>query len=322
MTMKGVQSLFIGLIVAVGLAFIIPHVGASGGWLRTEITLQVGVFIMFFLQGLLLRTDELKRGLLQWRLHLFCQVVIFGVIPILFFLMTWMAGPWLSPELKVGFLFLAILPSTLSTAVIFTSLASGNVAGALFNTSVSNIAGIFIVPALATLITAQVGAPQPILPLLVKIVSLLLLPFVLGQCLRPMLAGIVTQQKTHFGTVNTYIVYFIVFATSCNAVQNRFWESQGLSGVLLTLGLTVVMLLLVTGLVLGGTRAFRFERPDAIAALFCTSQKTLAAGVPMAQSIFGNESQLELGLVILPLMFYHLLQLVLGGALIKRFEQK
>lgn len=320
--MKGVQGFLISLVVAVGLAFVIPSVGASGGWLRSEITTKAGVFVIFFLQGLALPTDELKRGLLQWRLHAFCQVTIFGVIPILFFLMTLLAGPWLSSELKVGFLYLAILPTTLSTAVAFTSLASGNVAGALFNTSVSNIVGIFIVPVLATLITTQVGESQPILPLLLKIISLLLLPLVLGQLLRPILKEFVVQQKKHFGKINTYIIYFIIFATFCNAVQNRFWESQGLGAVLLTLGLTAVMLLLVTGLVFGAIRAFRFKQADAVTAFFCASQKTLAAGVPMAQSIFGSESQLELGLVILPLMFYHPLQIALGGVIIEYFKKE
>lgn len=320
--MKGVQSFLISLVVAVGLAFIIPEMGASGGWLRSEWTTKLGVFVIFFLQGLALPTDELRRGLMQWTLHAYCQVVIFVAIPVLFLVMTLLVGDGLSPDLKVGFLYLAILPTTLSTAVAFTTMANGNVAGALFNTSVSNIAGIFIVPVLATLITTQVGESQPILPLLGKIVSMLLLPLVLGQVMRPRLKEWVGRNKKHFSKINTYIIYFIIYATFCNAVKNRFWESQGIGVVLFTLVLTAVMLLLVTGLVYAGIRLLKMDPPNTVTALFCASQKTLAAGVPMAQSIFAGHEQLELGIVILPLMFYHPLQIALGGVLIPLLNKR
>jgi hypothetical protein len=55
----------------------------------------------------------------------------------------------------------------------------------------------------------------------------------------------------------------------------------------------------------------RLERDDFIAALFCSVKKTLAMGVPLAQLIFGANG--NLGLILLPIMFYHPFQLFVCG---------
>ena len=63
----------------------------------------------------------------------------------------------------------------------------------------------------------------------------------------------------------------------------------------------------------------KFSRSSSRTALFCASQKTLGAGIPMAQTIFAGISTAaapELGVVLLPLLGYHFLQLLLGGFLV------
>jgi sodium/bile acid cotransporter 7 len=67
-------------------------------------------------------------------------------------------------------------------------------------------------------------------------------------------------------------------------------------------------------------RAFHFDRGDRIAAIFCGSKKTLASGVPMAKLIFGASP--ALGLILLPIMVYHPLQLVVGGFLARRWARE
>ena len=51
--------------------------------------------------------------------------------------------------------------------------------------------------------------------------------------------------------------------------------------------------------------------------MFCGSKKTLAMGVPMAQLIFGTGP--TAGLMILPLLAYHTLQLVVCSSLATRW---
>jgi sodium/bile acid cotransporter 7 len=54
--------------------------------------------------------------------------------------------------------------------------------------------------------------------------------------------------------------------------------------------------------------------------MFCGSQKTLAAGIPMAQLIFAGH--LGMGLILLPIMIYHPLQLILCSGLASRWARR
>ena len=73
----------------------------------------------------------------------------------------------------------------------------------------------------------------------------------------------------------------------------------------------------VSLLVVATSAAVRLTREDHIAALFCSVKKTLAMGVPLAQLIFGAHA--NLGLILLPIMFYHPFQLFVCGLLANRF---
>ncbi|HEX2100672.1 MAG TPA: bile acid:sodium symporter, partial [Candidatus Synoicihabitans sp.] len=67
-------------------------------------------------------------------------------------------------------------------------------------------------------------------------------------------------------------------------------------------------------------RALGFAVEDRIAAVFCGSKKTLASGVPMAQIIFAGHP--GIGLILLPIMIYHPLQLILCGWLAGRWAER
>jgi sodium/bile acid cotransporter 7 len=62
-------------------------------------------------------------------------------------------------------------------------------------------------------------------------------------------------------------------------------------------------------------RGLRLRRPDAIAMLFAGGQKSVTMGAPLAAILF---SPADAGLVLLPTLSYHLLQLVLSAPLAKR----
>ena len=104
-----------GLFAAVGLAWFLPAPGLSGGLLHSEFSVQAGIMVIFFLQGWILPTENLKNDLFEWRLHLFVQIFNFVVIPVLVLVFVSLIGGFVERDLMVGFLFLAILPTTVST---------------------------------------------------------------------------------------------------------------------------------------------------------------------------------------------------------------
>lgn len=315
-----------GVLVAVGLAWLLPDLGAAGGLLRTELTTKVGVFIIFIIQGLTLPTNELRKGLMQVKLHAACQLSIFIWAPVVMFGLLLLTDILVAipNDLRIGFYFLAILPTTVSTAIVFTGKAEGNVAGALFNTSVANVLGVFIVPVFITWILGEVavdaGSVGDVYGLLMKISQIILLPLIIGQILRLRLADWAKSKKKILSKVNVYIIYFMIYAAFCNSVKKGIWNAYGLDIVIVALGISLVFLFVMTGTVYLIAKALRFDGRDQATVLFCGAQKTLAAGVPMAGSIFTTASP-ELGLVLLPIMFYHPTQILLGSYLMSAFEK-
>jgi sodium/bile acid cotransporter 7 len=321
-----INGFLLGLIVSIGAAWVFPEIGAHGGLLKSEITTKLGVLAIFFLQGVLLPTEKLKNDILEWQLHLFVQIFNFIIVPLLAYALVTIFAEYIKPELRIGILFLSILPTTISTAVLFSSLAGGNVGGAIFNTSLSNILGVFIVPTWsAWLLFSATGQSIPLGPLLAKIAILILLPMIVGQSLRPFLKNLAQSHKKGIGRFNMGMIFYMLYVAFCGSVKNGVWKEQGMSIVFSAMIISVILLLIVKSLAFGGVKLFKFNHSIAITAFFCASQKTLAAGVPMATSIFtavnSSENAPELGLVLLPLMCYHPLQILIGGFIIARIKE-
>ena len=64
------------------------------------------------------------------------------------------------------------------------------------------------------------------------------------------------------------------------------------------------------------SRVLGFAREDEITVVFCGSKKSLATGVPMANILFPAAT---VGLVILPVMVFHQLQLMVCAVIAGRY---
>jgi len=309
------------LMASVGLAWIVPQAGATGGWLKTEITTRVAVFIIFVLQGLTLPTRELKRGLAQFHVHAVTQGFIFVFIPALTYVLLLPVKQCYIYDLYMGFLFLAALPATISTSVVYTTQSNGATSVALFNSSVSNILAVFLVPIwVSWQIKAQVTLP-PVGTLILKIALMVLLPFLIGQAVRQGVRQWADRRKKIMSNISMGLILFIVFAAFCNSVKHHTWHDLGMEEIGLAFVSTLILLLLV--MAAGGVcrKLARFKREDGIAFFFSGTQKALSTGIPMATAIFAS-TRLDLSLIIVPLMFYHPLQLLLGSLVVGRFASR
>ncbi len=309
----------VGLAAAVALAWLAPAAGAPGGALRTEITTKAAVALIFFFQGLTLAFEALRLGVARWRLHLLVQAWIFGLFPLVGLALTAAAGDAVPRELRLGFLFLCVLPTTISTAIVFTTVAGGNTAAAIFNVTLANLAGIVLTPAWTRgFLHAAGGAAPPLGPVVRDIVLLLLVPLVAGEALRPWLGRWADARRRRLAAVNSGIVLFIVYAAFAGSVQAGVWRRFGASTTVLALAGVLVLFVAVNAAVWVSVRTAGLDRSDAVAGFFCATQKTLAAGVPMAQLLFGAGP--SLGLILLPVMLYHPVQLVVQGLIATRLE--
>jgi sodium/bile acid cotransporter 7 len=310
----------VGMIAATFLAWLFPGPGSHGGWMHPEVLTKAGIALIFFLHGVALSFAALRAGTLRWPLHLVVQASTFLLFPVIGLLLNAAFAGRISPSLQLGFFYLCALPSTVSSSVALTAAARGNVAGALFNATLSSLLGVVLTPIWVATVLKASATPVPLGPVMLDLALWLVLPLVLGQVSRPILAKWATKNKTRINSADRATILVLVYTSFCDSFQQGVWSTNGWGMLALVVSVAVVLFTLVMTITSAASRALGFSREDQIAAMFCGSKKTLASGVPMARLIFGAHP--GIGLILLPIMIYHPLQLVICGMLAQRWAHR
>ncbi|ELV8681483.1 bile acid:sodium symporter [Vibrio fluvialis] len=310
----------VGMVVAIALATVTSELGRSGGVIHLEQLTGVGIAIVFFLHGLGLSPQAIKAGLTNWRLHVYIQMATFVVYPILWVIFGEAFLAYMPSALAFGFCYLLVLPSTISSSVAMTSVGKGNVPGAIFNASLSSILGVFITPLLIQLFMGFEGVQLDLLDSVISISKLLLLPMIAGQIMRPYLVAWVDRHKAVVNKVDKYVILLIVYNAFCDSVVNGIWSEFSVGLLATSIIICTVILLVMVHLIQWGARRTKFTLPDEVAAVFCGTKKTLAAGIPMAKVIFGADP--SLGMILLPIMLYHPIQIFYCAVLANRYARQ
>ncbi len=306
----------LALIGTVTLATWLPC-GGSGAAICRALGL-VAVGSLFFLQGARLSRDAILAGMTNWRLHAFIAGTTFALFPVLGTIIVALFPGALSGQLALGVLFLCALPSTVQSSIALTSIAKGNVAGAVCAATVSSLAGLLLTPLLFGLMAHRHGAAIDGSGVW-TILAQLLLPFVAGHLLRPWIGAWVARHRSVLAVTDRGSILLVVYTAFSAAVIQGSWH-QLPPATLAVLGL-VVAGLLASGLLItqAGARLCGFDRADRVAIVFCGSQKSLVAGIPIASVLFAGPA---LGVVVLPIMLYHPVQLVVSAWLARRFSER
>ncbi|TDC20940.1 bile acid:sodium symporter [Streptomyces sp. 8K308] len=301
------------LFATVGLAALFP---ASGRVADGVDDATVGIIgLLFFLYGTRLSTSEAMDGLRHWRLHLTIITCTFVVFPLLGLAARGLV-PWLvSDPLYPGLLFLCLVPSTVQSSIAFTSIARGNVAGAIAAGSFSSLLGVLVTPLLAAGLIGASGGFSP--DTLLAIGGQLLLPFVLGQLLRRWIGGFVRRHRRVLSLVDRGSVLVVVYAAFSEGMTQGVWGEVSWRRLVALFGVLVVLLAVMLSLTSYGSRRLGFERDDRVAIVFAGSKKSLAAGLPMAGVIFQGQA----AMAVLPLMIFHQLQLIVCAFIARRWAR-
>ena len=287
---------------------------------HANVVADVGIFAVFFLHGVGLSTEKLRAGMSRWKLHVVVQAFTFVVFPLLWLVLRVAAGDLIPAHLLLGFLYLCALPSTISSSVAMTGVARGNVAAAIFNATLSSLLGVFLTPLIVSAAIGGSGGGLSLADAMLKIAALLVLPLVIGQLVRPFVGAWFARYKRYTSFFDRCVILSLVYVSFCDSVAAGLWTRYGAGTIALTAGGAGLILAIVLFLTRRVTRALRFEVEDEIASVFCGSKKTLASGVPMAKLIFGAHP--GLGLIVLPIMFYHQLQLLVCSVLAERYASR
>ena len=314
--LKKPDPLIVLIILAVIIAIIAPARGNFAD-IFGQLT-NVAIALLFFLYGARLPTQEALNGLKHWRLHLTILAFTFVVYPLIGIALRPLTAV-ISHDMYLGILFLTLVPSTVQSSVAFTSIAKGNVAGAIVSASASNLVGVIITPLLVMLLMGTGGEVHIDTSVFGEIALLLLAPFVLGQLTRRWVRKVAQSKATK--VVDRGSIAMVVYSAFSKGVVDGIWSSISLWDLAFLVVFAAAFVAFMLWLTRKASQKMGFNRADTIAIEFCGSKKSLATGLPMASVIFASGGA-SLGLLILPLMIYHQVQLMMCSWLAARYAQR
>ena len=297
---------------AILLATLLPVRGdaqAIGG-----LAINAAVFMLFLFYGMRLSRGEVWQGLGNRRLLVPLVFWIFGAMSLAGWALWQGTSPFVPPMLAIGFLYLGVLPSTVQSAAIYCSLAGGNIASSVVAAALVNILGVFISVPLYSLLAGSEDAVFSAQTLL-KVLTVLLLPFVLGQALQGVTSQWVARNRKLISWMDRSVIGLGVYIAFSGAVEQGMWSKfdAGVWAVLLLACAALLVFAYGGSWLLGG--ALKLARGDRIAMLFAGGQKSIAMGAPLAMVMFPPAAA---GTLLLPLIIYHLGQMVVAAPIASR----
>lgn len=309
-----IDPFLLAMLLVVGTATILPCQGSVKTFFSYLTTIAIA--LLFFMHGAKLSRQAVTEGIKHWRLHLLVFCSTFILFPLIGLCLRILVPNWLSPELYLGFLYLCALPATVQSAIAFTSVAGGNVAAAVCSASASSILGVFLSPVLVGLMMPTSGNSVDTAAAIESILMQLMLPFVIGHLARPLLANWIHQHKVWINRTDRSSILLVVYVAFSDAVVEGLWHKVNLGSIGMIVMLSLVILFLVITINTLVARLLGFKRADEITIVFCGSKKSLANGVPMANVLFPANM---VGIMLLPLMIFHQLQLMICAVLAQRY---
>ena len=305
------------LIGVVLLATVLPARGLGAQVFEVITTVAIG--LLFFLHGAKLSREAILGGIMHWRLHLLVFCCTFVLFPFLGWALRPVLQPLVTPELYVGVMYLCVLPATVQSAIAFTSIARGNVAAAICSASASTLLGVFVTPVLVNWLVLPGQHAGQSLEAVGKILLQLLLPFVIGHLMRPLVGPWVQRHAKLVKVVDQGSILLVVYAAFSAAVVAGLWRDMPLHALIGLLVLCCVLLAVVLTCTTLLARKLGFNKEDEITIVFCGSKKSLASGVPMANVLFPAAM---VGPVLLPVMLFHQIQLMVCAHLAQRYGRR
>lgn len=309
--------LIVLIVLGVVVALIFPADGTFADVMDWVVKIVIGV--LFFLYGARLSTREALNGLMHWRLHLLILAFTFLLFPLIGLALMPLQHA-IGEDLYQGILFMCLVPSTVQSSVNFTSIARGNVPGAIISASASNLIGVFVTPVLVLLLMSSAGGGLTIdTSVFLDIALQLLAPFIVGQIARAVIPAVQTFAKAKpTSYVDKISIGLVVYVAFSEGIVMGVWSSVSwvaIVGIIIGSVVLVWIMLTVTSWV---ARKLGFNYADQVVIQFCGTKKSLASGLPMATVMFSGGA----GLIIVPLMIFHQVQLMMCSVRAAKYEAK
>ncbi|MGV9792637.1 MULTISPECIES: bile acid:sodium symporter [unclassified Gordonia (in: high G+C Gram-positive bacteria)] len=312
-----VDGFVVAIVAAVVVAAFLPARGAAADILDWVVVAAIAA--LFFLYGTRLHPREALEGLKHWRLHLTILSFTFVAFPLIGLAMRPVVEPIVGDDLYTGLLFLCLVPSTVQSSIAFTSIARGNVPGAIVSASASNILGVFLTPLLVVALMSTSSGIHIDAGSVLKIVAQILVPFLLGQLARPWVGPFFNRHSAPTKLADRGAIVLVVYVAFSEGVRQGIWSAVGVGQVIAVAVISLILVVVMLVVTRWVPQRLGFSRADVIAIQFCGTKKSLATGLPMATVLFAGS---VVGIIVLPLMIFHQIQLILCSWLATRYSRE
>ncbi|MBU8910486.1 MAG: bile acid:sodium symporter [Desulfobacterales bacterium] len=269
---------------------------------------EIMTFLIFIVSGLLIESDQIRAGIKDIKSTLLALSVIIVFAPIAAGLLCLLP---LETGVVIGLFIVAVMPTTLSSGIVMTGTAGGNMAHALFVTILSNFIGIFSIPVILSILLSlqnmekELGIDQG--AIITKLFLLVLFPLMIGIVLKSKVFKEDYLGKFKLQIINQWMIIGIVFIALAGAKQVLLGEGAAFFYLVLLVSAFHLMLLGFSFLLV---KLFRVKKGHRESIIFMGSQKTLALSVMIQVTYFD-----EFGIALLVCVIHHIVHLMIDGYL-------
>jgi len=315
----GLDGFMLMLISMIVLAYLWPYPGMKESPVRLAEISSYAVSIIFFFYGLRLSAEKLREGLTNWKLHTMVHVSTFVLFPLLALAFRPLFKGEEHQMLWLAIFFLTTLPSTVSSSVVMVSIARGNIPAAIFNASISSLIGVFITPLWMGLVLDTNSGNYDLMSVVGKLCLQVLLPVALGILLNKKWGHIAEKYKKYIRYFDQSSILLIVYTSFCESFGGHLFNEFDAKDIVF-LGIGMLALFFAVYLLLTFLcRTLGFNHEDEVTAVFCGSKKSLIQGAVMSKVLFSGA---HAGVMLLPIMLYHALQLISASIIAQRMARQ
>jgi sodium/bile acid cotransporter 7 len=315
----GLDGFMLALISMIGLAYLWPYPGMKESPVPLAKISSYAVSMIFFFYGLRLSPDKLRAGLVNWKLHTMVHLSTFVLFPLL----ALACRPFFKGDdhqlMWLAIFFLTALPSTVSSSVVMVSIAGGNIPAAIFNASISSLMGVFITPLWMGMVLDTASGNYDLMSVVGKLSLQVLLPVTFGILMNKRWGAFAESYKKYIRYFDQFSILLIVYTSFCESFgEHLFSEFEAKDILLLGIGM-LALFFAVYFLLTFFCRLLGFNKQDEVTAVFCGSKKSLIQGAVMSKVLFSGA---QAGVMLLPIMLYHALQLVSASIIAQRMARQ
>ena len=279
------------------------------------------VGFIFVVSGLGIDVYEMARGLAAIHVHVPMQAFVLLVTPGLYYFAVYrqrweVSSGWLTPSYADGCMAVMAMPTPVSTSLIFTQQAHGDVVLASFNMAASNLLGVVTSPVLLGLMLHRANStetPSPLAALPSTLEKLLLetaVPLLSGVVARVLLQRHWPQRIAPIRRAASLVQALVLIVLFWLLFSGAFAKDAGRLAPAPLARLAVWCLLVhLVLLALTGLLSWPLSPPRRVAALLVAPQKTEGMAIAVLATI-GVQA------AILPVLLYHSLQMVVAAMLV------